>query len=57
MRDLAREADISLPTVQRIEGGGDFYVSTADKVIATFGTHGVEILNGDSPGARLRPMG
>jgi hypothetical protein len=53
MRDLAREAGVSLSTVQNLEReGADYRQSTADKVIDTFARHGVEILNGDSPGAR-----
>jgi transcriptional regulator with XRE-family HTH domain len=57
MRDLAREAGVSLPTVQRIEADGDLRVSTSEKVIATFAAHGVEILNGDRPGARMKSPG
>ena len=54
-RDLAKASGVSLPTVHRIETGGAFYSSTGDKIAATFEAHGVEILNGDSPGARLKP--
>lgn len=57
MRDLRAKSGVALATVQKIEAGGDFYSSTGDKLIATFAAHGVEILNGDSPGARLRPSG
>lgn len=54
MRDLREKAGVSLPTIQAIEAGGDFRVSTGDKIAATFAAHGVEILNGDAPGARMR---
>lgn len=54
-RDLAAKSGVALGTIQRIETGGDFYATTGDKLIATFAAHGVEILNGDAPGARLRP--
>lgn len=56
-RDLARESGVALGTIQRIETGGDFYASTGDKLVSTFAAHGVEILNGNAPGARLRPDG
>jgi len=55
MRDLREACGVSLPTIQAIEAGGDFRASTGDKIIATFAAHGVEILNGDAPGARLSP--
>ena len=55
MRDLRERAGVSLPTIQAIEAGGDFRASTADKIMDAFNTEGVEILNGDAPGARMRP--
>ena len=54
MRDLRERAGVSLPTIQAIEAGGDFRASTADKIMDAFTAHGVEILNGDAPGARMR---
>jgi hypothetical protein len=57
MRDLREKAGVALATVQAIEAGGDFRASTADKIMDTFAAHGVEILNGDAPGARLRKAG
>lgn len=54
MRDLREHAGVSLPTIQAIEAGGDFRASTADKIIEAFAAHGVEILNGDAPGARMK---
>lgn len=57
MRDLRQASGVALATIQKIEAGGDFYASTGDKLIATFAAHGVEILNGNAPGARLRPDG
>lgn len=53
--EFGKASGVSLPTVHRIETGGAFYSSTGDKIAATFEAHGVEILNGDSPGARLKP--
>lgn len=57
MRDLREKAGVSLPTIQAIEAGGDFRASTADKIMDAFNTEGVEILNGDAPGARMRARG
>lgn len=57
MRDLAREAGVSLSTIQNIEKPtGDYRQSTAEKVIGAFAKNGVEILNGDAPGARRRSV-
>lgn len=52
-RDLQLAAHVSPNTVTRIEGGQAVREETLAKVVATFAAHGVEILNGDSPGARL----
>lgn len=57
MRDLRAKAGVSLPTIQAIEAGGDFRASTADKIMAAFAAHGVELLNGDRPGARMLVAG
>jgi hypothetical protein len=56
MRDLREKSGVALGTIQKIEAGGDFYASTGDKLIAVFEANGVEILNGSSPGARLKPV-
>lgn len=50
---LAEKSGVSLPTIQRIESGKDFYASTGVRLIETFAANNVEILNGDRPGARL----
>lgn len=49
-----REAGVSYSTVVNIEADVPVKVDTEAKVIATFAAHGVEILNGDAPGARMR---
>lgn len=54
MRDLRERSGVALGTIQGIETGGDFYASTGDKLIAVFDAAGVEVLNGDRPGARLK---
>lgn len=56
MRDLREASGVSLPTIQAIEAGGDFRDSTADRLVAAFEAHGVEITNGDGTGARLRSL-
>lgn len=55
VRDLAREAGVSPTTVNLIELGRPFRRESADKIAAAFDREGVELQNGDSPGARFRP--
>ena len=55
--DLAKESGVAGTTINRLENGVAGRISTEGKLIATFAANGVEILNGDSPGARLRPLG
>jgi len=52
--DLVREANVSPNTVARIEADQEVRESTRAKVQAVLEARGIEILNGDSPGARLR---
>jgi hypothetical protein len=57
--DPAKAADVSIPTVKRLEavdgplGGRD---QTADKIISAIASAGVEFIdeNGGGPGVRLR---
>lgn len=56
-RTLAERAGVSLPTIQRMEGSngavrGNY--ETVEKVRAALETAGIEFLNSDSPGVRLR---
>lgn len=53
--DLTRESGVAGTTVNRLENGGPARASTEARLIETFATHGVEILNGDAPGARVKP--
>ena len=53
VRDLAREAEMSHTTVGEVERGREFSEKTAEKIIAAFARHGVEITNGEGTGARL----
>lgn len=53
-RDLMREAGVSPNTVVKVEAGETVTDATASRIVQAFAKHGVEILNGDAPGARLR---
>ena len=54
MRDLAEQSRVSLPTILKLENEGSITQETADKIVAAFEAHGVEITNGEGTGARLR---
>jgi len=59
-RELAEKAEISLPTVQRLEaaeGIPSTSVKTLMAVQAALEAAGVEFTNGDAPGVRLRKRG
>ena len=53
---LAEVSGVSLPTIKRIETGGDARVSTIDALRAALESAGVEFIaeNGGGPGVRLR---
>jgi transcriptional regulator with XRE-family HTH domain len=56
VRELAKIADVSAMTVTRLENersGG--YAETMRKIQEALEAAGVEFLNGDTPGVRLRP--
>lgn len=55
LRDLREASGVSLGTLTAIEAGADHRASTADRIVQTFNDHGVEILNGNAPGARMKP--
>lgn len=54
VRDLMRAAAVSPNTVTALESGAKVRAETEAKLVAAFEAAGVEILNGDAPGARLR---
>lgn len=54
MRDLATESGVALATINAAENGRAPRVATASALVDAFARHGVEILNGDAPGARMR---
>lgn len=54
VRDLAREAGVSVDTVSALENGRPMRDGTRAALAAAFDVAGVELLNGGAPGARLR---
>lgn len=54
-QEAAAKLGVSPTTINAIEQGKPFRDSTGAALIEAFERLGVEILNGDSPGARLRP--
>lgn len=54
--DVVRHAAVSPNTVAKVEAGGEVRQQSANRIIAAFSAHGVEILNGDAPGARMRKV-
>lgn len=54
--DLAKASGVATSTINRLENDQPSRAGTEQKLIETFATHGVEILNGDAPGARVRPQ-
>lgn len=57
VRELAKKAGITANTVTRIENGADAKQSTMDKLQRALEAAGVEFINGDQPGVRLRRRG
>lgn len=55
VRELADLAGISSVSISAYENGRPMRDGNRAKLQATFEGRGVEILNGDSPGARMRP--
>jgi hypothetical protein len=55
VRDLGEKAAVGFDRVSAFENGQPIRVSTLEKLQAAFEAHGVEILNGNAPGARMRP--
>ncbi len=53
--DLSERVGISRDSLSRFEGGREMREGNRRTVAEAFTQHGVEILNGDAPGARMRP--
>lgn len=55
VRDLGARAGISGESISAYETGRPMRDSNKQKLLAVFDDAGVDILNGDAPGARMRP--
>ena len=55
VRQLGDQAGISGQSISEFENGRPMRESNKAKLLEVFEAAGVEILNGDAPGARLRP--
>jgi transcriptional regulator with XRE-family HTH domain len=56
VRDLAELAGVSTNTITRLERGEDLYPKTLASVRAALESAGVEFINDDAPGVRLRNL-
>lgn len=52
--DLAARAGLSFETINKFENGRPMRENNKARLIEVFEGAGIEILNGDAPGARLR---
>lgn len=52
--DLAARVNVSRDSISRFEGGRTMRDSNRRAIVAAFAAHGVEVLNGEAPGARMR---
>lgn len=55
VRELEARSGIPFATISKFENGRTMRESNKAKLAEVFEAAGVEILNGDSPGARMRP--
>lgn len=53
--DLANQVGITRDSLSRFESGRAMRESNLRLIGEAFVAHGVEVLNGDAPGARLKP--
>ncbi len=54
VKELAAQANVGVNTVSRFENEAETLVGTVRKIQAAFEAAGVEFIDGDSPGVRLR---
>lgn len=55
VRQLGERAGIAFETINKFENGRPMREANRDKLSEVFEAAGVEILNGNAPGARMRP--
>ena len=54
VRDLEERSGVAFATISKFENGRPMRESTKARLVEVFEAAGVEILNGDAPGARRR---
>lgn len=54
-RELGERAGIAFETINKFENGRPMRESNKARLVGVLEAAGVEILNGDAPGARMRP--
>ncbi len=54
VRELGERTGVGFASISAFENGRPMRESNKAKLVAVFEAHGVEILNGDAPGARMR---
>ncbi len=54
VRDVATGAGVATSTVVRLEGGQGVRRDSLNKIVAFYQSKGIEFINGDGPGVRLR---
>ncbi len=54
--DVVAAAKVSPNTVWKVEDGQEVGPGPSARIVAAFAEKGVEILNGDAPGARIRAV-
>lgn len=55
VRDLATKAGVSVDTISQFENGRPMRESNRRRIVELFAEAGVDVLNGEAPGARMRP--
>lgn len=56
VRDLGAKAGMTGESISAFENGRPMREGNRAKLLEIFDAHGIAILNGDSPGARRRPI-
>lgn len=55
VRELGERSGIAFETISKFENGREMRESNKARIAEVLEAAGVEILNGDAPGARMRP--
>ncbi len=54
VRELGDKCGVAFETINKYENGRPMRDTNKAKIVAVFESYGIEILNGDAPGARMR---